>query len=352
MHLQRRWHAQVALLLGLWACSQAEPFTNPDYREPTAFDPTPPVRLTYNPGPDVEPAFLPGSEIVFGFSRPGEPNEDQCLGALPNQGGTTLAESCPRTAASRDSTERYGEARALTADTVALVVATRRAGRRTDDFAWIGRAPWRSATEFTPRLRFPFPSATGLMHFTPRYLSVVAPNVVAYVATRPETACPGTTYPCDGQVLVTFGTEVGQVNLGDSAPPVVLSGIRLPTSIAPGPAPGSILFTLVADVQVYQRDAAGTITVFASPGASTAVRDPSLAGNLLVSVVDGPLSFYTLPDSSLVQDDVGGDLMLTDLDTGQSRLLARGFWRRPYLSADGRQVVAEGDGDIYRFDLP
>lgn len=352
MLLRHRWHTAFLLLLGLSACSQAEPFTNPDHNEPTAFDPTPPVRLTWNPGPDVEPAFLPGSEVVFGFSRPGEPNGDQCLGALPNQGGTTLAESCPRTASSRDSTERYGEARPLTADTVALVVATRRAGRRTDDFAWIGRAPWRSATEFTPRLRFPFPSATGTLQLTPQYLSIVAPNVVAYVATGSETACAGSSYPCDGQVLVTYGTEVGQVSLADSAPPVVLGGVSRPTSIAPGPTPGSILFTLAADDLVYQRDASGSITVLARPDSLNTVRDVSLAGNLLVSVVGGELGFYTLPDGTLVQDNAGGDLMLTDLGTGQSRLLARGAWRRPYISADGRQVVAEGNSDIYRFDLP
>jgi len=349
--LPRRYTAAL-LLLGLSACSQAEPFTNPDTNEPTAFDPTPPVRLTYNPGPDVEPAFLPGGEIVFGFSRPGEPNEDQCLGALPNQGGTTVAESCPRTAGSRDSTERYGEARALTADTVALVVATRRAGRRTDDFAWIGRAPWRSATEFTPRVRFPFTSTTGTVQFTPRYLSVVAPDVVVYVATETESACPGLAFPCTDQVLVTYGTEVGEVALHDSTPPVVLAGVERPTSIAPGPTPGSILFTLTADARVFLREASGAITLFAVPSTSNAVRDPSLAGNLLVSVVNGDLGYYTLPDSSLVQDGAGGDLVLTDLTTGQSRLLAQGSWHRPYFSADGRQVVAEGDGDIYRFDLP
>lgn len=355
MRPSARWHPSVLFLLACIACGQAEPFTDPDFTEPGPFDPTPPVRLTYNPGPDVQPAFLQGGEIVFGFSRPGEFNEDQCLGALPNQGGTTLAESCPRTAGSRDSTERYGEARPLTADTVALVYASRLVGRRVDDNAWIGTAPWRSATEFTPRLRFPFLAPSGRLQFTPTHLSVTAPGLVAYLATESASACPGFVFPCDfplEQVLITYGREVGQVELASTNAPQVLSGTDYVTSIAAGRSPGAILFTLPEDVRIYERDASGAVTTVATVPGFGAARDPTLAGSRLVSVVGGSLSYYALPDGTVVQVAGSGDLVLTDLLTGSSSVVATGGWSRPSLSADARQLVAVRGGDIYRFDLP
>ena len=353
MRPSARWHPSVLFLLTCIACGQAEPFTDPDFNEPGPFDPTPPVRLTYNPGPDVQPAFLQGGEIVFGFSRPGEFNEDQCLGALPNQGGTTLAESCPRTAGSRDSTERYGEARPLTADTVALVYASRLVGRRVDDNAWIGTAPWRSATEFTVRLQFPFRSASGRIQFTPTHLSVTGPGLVAYLATETNTACPGLTFPCGQQASITYGTEVGEVDLASDAQPLVLSGTAWATSVAAGRTPGAILFTLPGDLRVYERNASGAITDLATVPGFNAARDPMLVGSRLVSIVNGSVSFYTLPDSvTVVQVSSGGDIVLTDLLTGTSSVVATGGWTRPSLSADGRQLVAVSGGDIYRFDLP
>ena len=351
MLLRVRWHLGVVLLLATMACGQVEPFTNPDFTAPGPFDPTPPVRLTYNPGLDLQPAFLPGGEIVFGFARPGEINGDQCLGVLPNQGGTTIAESCPRTLGSRDSTERYGEARATDDNTVALVVASRLEGRRTDDNAWIGTAPWRSATEFTPRLRFPFSPSSGTVLFTPTHLSVVSASSVAYLGVASSPACPGFEYPCMDQVLLTYGRQAGMVDLATTDPPQVLSGTDYVTSIAPGRAPGSILFTRALEQIVYERDANGAETVLVEvPG--FAVRDPSLAGNRLVSVVNGAVGVYTLADSTLVQVSGGGTLVLTDLLTGTSTILAEGAWERPSLSPDGRQVVAQQAGDIYRFDLP
>lgn len=354
MRSSARWHPSVLVLLATLACGQVEPFTNPDFNEPGPLDPNPPVRLTWNPGPDVQPAFLQGGEIVFGFSRPGEVNEDQCLGALPNQGGTTLAESCPRTPGSRDSTERYGEARPLTADTVVLLYARRLEGRRLDDNAWIGRAPWRSATEFTARLQFPFRSTSGQIQFTPTHLSLTGPTRVAYLATGEVRACPGLEPVCESseQELITVGIEAGEVDLANDEPPVVLSGTTYATSIAAGRTTGSALFTLPGDLTVYERSAAGAVTALTTLPGTSAVRDPTLAGSRLVSVVDGAVSLYTLADGALVQVSGGGDLVLTDLLTGGSTVIASGGWTRPSLSPDGRQLVAVRGSDIYRFDLP
>ena len=43
-----------------------------------------PIQLTYNPGPDLTPAFLPGDTVVlYSYTRHGGLAVNQCLGALP-----------------------------------------------------------------------------------------------------------------------------------------------------------------------------------------------------------------------------------------------------------------------------
>jgi hypothetical protein len=237
---------------------------------------------------------------------------------------------------------------------VALVLAVRLVGRRVDDNAWIGTAPWRSATEFTPRLQFPFRAPSGTIQFPPTHLSPLGGSSVAYLATSTGSACPGTEYPCFfpvRQERITFGREVGVVDLANGEAPVVLAELDYATSIAPSRTPGAILFTRAFDNTVYERLPSGAIDVIATvPG--FAVRDPALVGTRLASIVNGSVRTYTLPDSTIVQVAGAGNLVLTDLITGVSTVLATGSWQRPSLSSDARQLVAERSGDLYRFDLP
>ena len=125
-----RQHVRYLLaLMSVMGCGHTDPFTDPDNAEDGPFAAGDPLRLTYNPGVDAYPFYLPGDTLIgYAFLRPRSTNQNQCFGVLPAAGGTTISESCPRTAASLDSTQRFEVGAPLTADSVVLVLATKRAG--------------------------------------------------------------------------------------------------------------------------------------------------------------------------------------------------------------------------------
>ena len=60
------WLALAGGALLVLACGHTEPFSTPPYGTNQPFDPTPPVRLTLNTGPDRGASWLPdGSGILY-----------------------------------------------------------------------------------------------------------------------------------------------------------------------------------------------------------------------------------------------------------------------------------------------
>ena len=87
------------------ACGHTDPFTTPPYGTDQPFDPTPPVRLTLNPGPDREASWLPdGSGILYSAQQSTRRDHDVCLAELPADGRRRSAgwsATSPRSAATR-----------------------------------------------------------------------------------------------------------------------------------------------------------------------------------------------------------------------------------------------------------
>lgn len=346
-------------LATLAACGHSDPFTNGDFTEHGPFGPVQPLRLTYNAGIDAYPFFVPGDSLIgFAFHRPGIRNSHQCFGLLPSGGGTTVSESCPRTAASLDSTELFLAATPLTADSAVMIRANRLPGLGRDDYGYLGRAPIRDATSFSIIQQFPFTGPRGEVQFTPSHVALPGDGMAAYVPTRQDTSCPGAeAYSCEVSALVTFGLEVATVPLGGGAVSV-LSGTELATSVAAGRSPGSVIFTLPLDSRVYERSAGGTIEVIADLGPYA--RDVMLRGNRIVGVVGAyELLEFTLTDSTVVQIASPGDIAIATVgDLSSTVVIARGLYRRPYLSGDGSRIVAESapdlgePTDLFILDLP
>ncbi len=353
-----------ALVLHASACSHSAPFQDPDETNQGPFSPALPVQLTYNPGPDLTPAFLPGDTLVlYSYLAGGSLTFNQCIGALPVAGGTAVSQSCPRTAAALDSTERYENPVALNDSTIVLVQSLRPRGARVDDVNLIGTAPWRTADQVTVRFEFPFPSPTGAFEISASYLSLLGGHELAYLAVIDVSACPGTLPYCDQPALLRVGREVAQLDLQGTGDPVVLPGTAYATSAGAGRSPGSVLFTLPFDSRVYERQSDGsTITLF-DFGGFTYPRDPMVVGTTLVAIVDGSVEQWTDSDGLALQVAGGGNIALVNLTGGQQQIIT-GYYSRPTLSADGRVLIAEGkpvDGngqpvpvevDLYRFDLP
>ena len=99
----------LVLLLAVFACDHPTPPEPGAYTPGGPFDTAVPRQLTFSPGPDLSPAWLPdGSGIVYQFATIGRPDGDRCLGILPAAGGSLRAEICNTRVKSEDSTDAYG----------------------------------------------------------------------------------------------------------------------------------------------------------------------------------------------------------------------------------------------------
>jgi len=355
-----RQHVRYLLaLMSVMGCGHTDPFTDPDNAEDGPFAAGDPLRLTYNVGVDGFPFYLPGDSLIgYAFARPGATNSNQCFGVLPVGGGTTISESCPRTAASLDSTERFEVGVPLSADSVLLLNVTRRFGRLTDDVGYIGRAPWRDATSFSVIQRFPIQTPSGSIEFPPSHMALTGDGHVAYLATTISSACPGLDPTCPDPIRpvpLVHGLEIAQVPLTGGAIQV-LSGTAFATSMAAGRAPGSVIFTLPLDTQVYERDGAGNITVLVDMLQGPAARDVQLHGDSVVAITGGPVEVYILPDGQLLQSVTPGNISIGRISTGEASVVVPGAWARPSFSSDGTKLVAQsfdtGAGDVYTVTLP
>lgn len=339
------------VLLAATACAHSDPFQDPGETNHGPFSPALPVQLTYNPGPDLTPAFLPGDTIVlFSYRRGSEEAFNQCLGALPVPGGTTVSESCPRTASALDSIQRYENPVPLNDSLVVLVQSARRKGIDADAITLLGTAPWRTADQLVPRLEFPILLTPGVLEISASYLSLIGGNELAYLAVVDVSACPGEAPFCDRPTLLRLGREVARLNLEDTADPIVLPGTDYATSAAAGRTAGTVLFTLPFDSRVYERQLDGSTVVLYDFGGAGVARDPMLVGSQLVAIVGGAATRWTSGEGVPLQVDDGGSIALVNLADGQAQYIPGGY-RRPALSDDARVVIAESGGDLYRIDL-
>jgi hypothetical protein len=334
----------------LTACSQSEPFTNPDTRLDGPLDAAQPVRLTHNLGDDLTPAAHPtGTTLLYAFTQPGNPGGDQCLALLP-EGGGTRQEFCPRSAGSRDSTDRYAEPAWIDSATVAVVRAARRIGRDRDDYLVLGTARAEDPVDVTARLRFPYATPAGIVHLFPTHVTPLGDGRVAYIAETQISNLPCGPCPFD---WTHVGREIMVVDLAGSSPPTLVPGTDYPTGVSIGPNPGDLVFTLAGDTRAFRRAANGTVDVLHDFGAIA--RDVQWRAGRLAAIVGGNVFVLTSDLGELSQVDGGGQLEVVDVATGQSVLPAPSELnaRRPAFSPDGRAVFVQAQAnDLYRVEAP
>ena len=349
-----RWQWLVLVCVPLvFACSQSEPFTNPDVGNEGPHTSAEPLRLTYNIGEDLTPAVQPdGIELLYAFTRPDVPGGDQCLALLP-VGGGTQRDFCPASVGSRDSSDRYAEPAWIDATTIAVVRAARLLGRDRDDYLVLGTASGADPAHVTARVAFPYSTAAGIVHVFPTHVTPLGDGRLAYIA---ESQLSG--WDCGGPCpfdLTHAGRNIMIADLGGGAPPTVVPGTDYPTGLSPGPNPGDLLFTLAENSHVYRRTADGSVDVLHDFGGIA--RDVAWHDGRLAAIVGGDVE---VPRSSLgepSQQDGGGRLEVLDLATGEPLLPAESELRlrRPSFAPDGHAVfVQTGSGaiDLYRVVVP
>lgn len=316
-----------------------------------------PTRLTFSPGADRTPAWLPdGSGILYSFERLDRPDRDRCLALLPGAGGTVRRTICARAAGSDDSTDVF-ETPGPAADGRLLYV---RASSRPGAFLpqrhalVMGTLDDPAAARVLRTIPYTLPGSP--LHLGVADISWLGPNAFVYlaefVALRRCRGCAPDT--------VRSGLEIVRVDLvGDSAVLSAVPGTRDASSVAVGDGGAALYYTIIGDSRVFRRAVGGGApTVAHDFGVAGIARDVAVAGDRLSAVVGGDVTYGNDPAFGYIQLDFGGNLRVVDLLTGSEGVLpgGRGLYRRPAFSPDGRRIVAEGvqapSADLWLFQVP
>jgi hypothetical protein len=152
--------------------------------------------------------------------------------------------------------------------------------------------------------------------------------------------------PCLGCELDTVrsGLEANWLALDQPAgSPQLVPGTDFASGVSPGASEDEVYYTLAGDARVYRRELSrGEVVVAHDFGAAGIARDVHVVGNHMAAVVGGRVTFTTDPSLGPVQWDSGGTLHVVDLPNGIDVIPSGpGLFRRPQLSPDGSELVAE-----------
>jgi hypothetical protein len=337
-----RKSARLFVLLVTLGCGHTEPFGAQRFDTDQPFSDTPPIRLTLNRGPDRRAAWLPdGSAILYSTQRSDTRDNDVCLAVLPPTGGRQRSLTCDLSPTGEQLTEAIESAAPSPDGRLAFTAATSNIGARFPQSEGLVLGTVARPTVYQVLLSLPTTSPGGRFAGGISQLRWLGQNRLLYLA---ETVT--TLRPCSICQLDTLrsGVEADWLALdqpGDS--PHLIPGTDLASGVSPGAHENEVYYTLAADARVYRRDlSTGEVVVAHDFSAAGVARDAHVVGNRMAAVVGGRVTFTT--DSSLgpVQWDSGGTLHVVDLPSGTDvTLTGPGLFRRPQLSPNATQVVAE-----------
>lgn len=345
----------------LAGCSHSQPLSSRPPENTDPHNPTPPTRLTFDPGVDQYPAWLAdGSGLLYSYQIQGTPDLDRCLGLLPPGGGSRRLEQCATGDIRHDSTNALLASAsgpgglAAWVDVVGLRPLTGpqagglRVGRRGDQ---LGARQVQA---------FPYVAPGGLRHAMASSLAWLGDSAVVYVGN--ELVYPS---PCSNCKVdtVAVGREIVLLKVDrNPAALEIVAGTFEATSLSVSPDGAILYFTVAGDSRVFGRTlATGAVLVVHDFGVLGIARDVSAAEASLVAIVGGQVTYFTDPQYGPMQVDYGGTLYHVALGTGQETPLSAGdrLARHPAISPDGLTVAVEltsvaqpGPPDLYLYAAP
>lgn len=333
----------LALGAALAGCQHGEPFDSTPERPDGPFSQVFPRRLTFSPGDDRTPSWLPdGSGIIYSSERLDRPDHDRCLLVIPAEGGTVRERYCPTDPAQDDSTNLM-ESPAVAPDgrifyhTVTSWIGQQKLG---DSRLVAGLAADPAGATLVSQV--PYTAPNGKVHSSIRSPAWLEPGVLIYLAE--ELFYEGSTFLPD--TFVT-GRDIVRLDLTGAAPVfTVLPGTDDASGVSVSEEPGIIYYTLGGDTRVFRRDlATGADSVVLDFAPLGIVRDVSVRGGRVAAVVGRSVVWQFEPDhEAWVQRDEGGDLYLADLQTGDRQVLMSSdsvLFRHPVFSPDGSRIIVE-----------
>jgi hypothetical protein len=338
----------VTRLLALAAalgCGHTEPFSTPPIARDQPFDPTPPVRLTLNRGPDRRPAWLPdGSGILYSSQLVGTRESDVCLARVPPTGGSQRQFTCELTPNSINLTDALESAAPAADGRLAFFGATSNIGVASPTVQGIALGSVLEPATDHLLQSVPYTLPGGRLHTGVSQIRWLGVNRIVFLGEAV------TVYrPCQFCSLDTLRTGLDAVWLDVTETPATLhpiAGTDLASGVSPGGSEDEVYYTLNGDSRVYRKQlSSGDVTVVHDFGAAGFARDVHVVGNRMVAVVGGRVAFAPAdPSLGPTQWDSGGVIHVVNLLDGDDTMIdapGPGLSRRPQLSPSGSAVVAE-----------
>jgi hypothetical protein len=344
-HALRRLLRLVALgaVIG---CGHSEPFDSRSFDTDQPFDPSPPVQLTLNRGPDRRPAWLPdGSGILYSTQPAARPDQDVCLGELPPTGGRLRALTCDLSPTGIDLTESLESAAPNADGRLAYVAATSQIGAVTPDEQGLVLGSVNDPATREVLLSIPYTIPGQRTHGGVSQVRWLSSDRLLYLGEAVSIITPCQFCQADtlrsGLDAVWLGTQGGE------ATPHAIPGTTNASGVSPGSGEDEVYYTLAGDTRVYrQLLSTGAVSQVYDFGPAGVARDVHVVGSRMAAVVGGRVQFADDPSLGPTQWDSGGTLHVVNLQDGTDVTLENPappmLFRRPQLSPSGSSVLVEG----------
>jgi len=353
--------ARLALSCLAFGCTHDQPMSVGSFTPGGPRGSVVPVRLTYNPGEDLGPVWLPdGSGFFYTMERPDASDRDRCLVLMPAGGGSIEREVCDHTPAADDSVDAYSAAAIAPDGRLVYVRATASlaAGWPVaphDQQLVLGTL----ADPFTVRMllpSIPYTGPSGRVHQGVAQVRWLDDSSLVYVGQ--QVSYPAVCMSCVLRDTLASGLEVVRIDFGSLNPVLrVLPGTDQASSVSVAGS-DTLFFTINGDTRIFRVTLANdSVTVFHDFGSGNIARDVQADAGRVLAVVGGKVSFT--PDSVVggIQRDSGGTIVVVNPANGAETPLAPGsLFRHPALSPDGTHVVAESyvgrSTDLWLLETP
>lgn len=326
----------LALVLALTtACGHVNPAAPDDQRIVGAFDSTPPLRLTLNPGQDQWPVWsTDGQSIWYSYEDLDRSDHDHCLGLIPAAGGTRSAGFCQDAPVAASDSLDVASSPAIRGTRLAWVRVNSTIGGLIPDGGDIVVAPLSNLSAQQSVRHFPYHASSGSDYSFGVDLQWLDDTTLVYVGVQ-------MTVNTISDDTVIAGQEVALIHLGATgATSSVVGGTAGASSVAVGPRNWEIYFTKDGDSRVFHLLLPDTnaTTAFDFGGAGIA-QDVRILGPKMLAVA-------------------GGTVYLVQGGTTTAVTAPGGIWRHPTFRPDGLAFAAERrdsillTDDIFTVKLP